>query len=303
MIIISSKPKPRNKSPDASPLLQNNTEAYLRSVVEKIAVPRHYTAEPANNTAIGHWIEQEFNNLGLQTFRQGRFANVVATAAGSFNDCSVLIGAHFDSVPRSPGADDNASAVAGMLAAARALVLLENPAVAFVAFNREEDDLLGSTDFVHSFLRRQKHKLRLVHVLEMIGYCDHSPGSQRVPPGLPIKLSDKADFLGIIANRYSNRYASSLIKTAENTVPSLPVKVLKVYFGLERYFPHLLRSDHTPFWREKIPALMWTDTSEFRNPHYHRPSDTPDTLDFHFLKLVSDLLISQVANYLTESAA
>jgi hypothetical protein len=73
---------------------------------------------------------------------------------------------------------------------------------------------------------------------------------------------------------------------------------LKVYLGIEKYFPVLGRSDHAPFWKAGLPALMWTDTSEFRNPHYHQTTDTPDTLDYAFLRRVTQLLVAAV---LTES--
>src|SRR5438270_7729772 len=76
--------------------------------------------------------------------------------------------------------------------------------------------------------------------------------------------------------------------------PELPVTGLKVRLGLEKHFPVLARSDHAPFWAEEIPALMWTDTSEFRNHNYHRHTDTPDTLDYAFLRNVTQLLTASV---------
>jgi hypothetical protein len=74
----------------------------------------------------------------------------------------------------------------------------------------------------------------------------------------------------------------------------LPVIGLKVRLGLEKYFPVLVRSDHAPFWAQGIPAVMWTDTSEFRNYNYHRHTDTPDTLDYTFLRAVTQLLTASV---------
>ena len=132
-------------------------------------------------------------------------------------------------------------------------------------------------------------------MLEMVGYCQHTPGSQDLPPGLPIKLGhDKGDFLAVIANRHSNSRLKPIIKCAATYVPDFPVLGLKVVFGLEKKFSDLRRSDHAPFWDKKIPAFMWTDTSEFRNPNYHMPSDTPDTLDYEFLQTVTQLLVAKV---------
>ncbi len=301
MLIRNSKPgQPCCLDAELAAVLSKNDPAYLKSVVKKISVPRHYISEKANNQAVGKWIEEEFKRLGLHTFRQGEFDNIVASTSENAAGSTVLIGAHFDSVPKSPGADDNASAVAGMLSAAKVLTTVGKLPVTFVAFNREEDGLLGSVDFVKNYLVPKQHNIQIAHVLEMIGYCDMTPGSQSVPPGLPIKLSDVADFIGIIMNKTSNKHASSLRKTAEKYVQDLPVKTLEVFFGMEKLFPHLLRSDHSPFWNANISALMWTDTSEFRNPHYHKPSDTPDTLDYNFMKKVTDLLVLHILRFLKQ---
>ena len=77
--------------------------------------------------------------------------------------------------------------------------------------------------------------------------------------------------------------------------PDLPVTSLRTFLGTERYFPQLWRSDHASFWDAQLPAVMWTDTSEFRNPHYHLPSDTPDTLDYPFLSEVTRLIAVNAA--------
>ena len=78
-------------------------------------------------------------------------------------------------------------------------------------------------------------------------------------------------------------------------MPRSSVIALKIYLGIERFFGHLLRSDHAPFWEAGIPAVMWTDTSEFRNPHYHRATDTPDTLDYDVLAQVTQLALARAA--------
>ena len=293
---------PTQKPAQDSALLDVITADYLQHVINKIAIPRHYFAEKYNNQAVGDWIEQEFVQHGLYTSRQGSYGNIVASFTPSLTAVRVLIGAHFDSVPHSPGADDNASAVAGMLAAAQALAQLDAPAVAFVAFNREEDGLLGSQEFVTEYLNTHLHALEVAHILEMIGYYSDAPHSQTAPEGLPIKISDKGDFIAVIANRYSNHLITSMMRAADTYVPDLSVKALKVFLGVEKFFPHLLRSDHAPFWHSKLPALMWTDTSEFRNPHYHQPTDTPDTLNYAFLQKVTALLTMQVAMHLEIAA-
>lgn len=112
----------------------------------------------------------------------------------------------------------------------------------------------------------------------MVGYASSAPGSQRVPAGLPVKIRDRGDFLGLLANRFSIELLISVLRHTATYTPRLPVTGLKVRLGLEKHFPGLARRDHAPFWAKEIPALMWTDTSEFRNFNYHLRSDTPDTL-------------------------
>jgi hypothetical protein len=99
-----------------------------------------------------------------------------------------------------------------------------------------------------------------------------------------------------LANRHSNAIAEKLIALAATYVPQFPVLALKMYLGVERFFGHFHRSDHAPFWHAGVPSIMWTDTSEFRNPHYHRDSDTPDTLDYEFLANVARLVLARAAS-------
>ncbi len=266
----------------------------LQQWVAELAFPRHFFAEQHANRQARGIVVREFQRLGLSPSLQGEATNVVATLGVPWEQCRVIVGAHYDSVPRTPGADDNASAVAGMLAVAKALQPLGPLPVAFVAFNQEEDGMVGSQQLVAELRARGGRQLVCAHVLEMIGYCSHEPGSQHLPVGLPIRVSNVGNFIGVIANRRSNAWVAPLVALAERRLPELPVKALKVFAGMERLFPHLLRSDHGPFWRAGLPALMWTDTAEFRNPHYHRPSDLPDTLDYQFMAQVATLLTYMV---------
>jgi len=264
----------------------------LREIVDVVAIPRHYEQEPENNRLTAHWIAGQLRSFGYETTFQGDYGNVVALAR---EGACILVGAHYDSVPGCPGADDNASAVAAMLTCAK--VLAEHAPgspVGFVSFNREEDGLLGSADFVEKVVAEKSMTVREAHILEMVGYCDHHPASQSIPPGLPIKVPDRGDFLGVLANQDSTALASAILQTANTYRPDVPVLSLKVYGGIETLVPVLGRSDHAPFWTAGIPAVLWTDTSEFRNHHYHRETDTPDTLDYDFLRAVTQILIATV---------
>ena len=243
-----------------------------------------------------HWLGEVFAASGYRVEQQGPYNNVLALPDKPPDvDEVILVGAHYDSVANCPGADDNGSAVAALLGCSAACSLWRPVLpIVFAAFNREEDGLLGSRDFVESYLPQAAFKVRCAHILEMVGYASSEPGSQRLPTGLPVKISDRGDFLGLLANGHSAKAMDFVLRQARTHVPELPVTGLNVKFGLEKYFPVLSRSDHAPFWGQKIPAIMWTDTSEFRNHNYHRETDTLDTLNYPFLRLVTQLLTACV---------
>ncbi|MBS1797902.1 MAG: M28 family peptidase [Acidobacteria bacterium] len=269
--------------------------AELRRKVEEIAIPRHFRFESENNRRIGEMIFSELDSFGYQTRFQGRFRNVLAHNRAAENAPAVLVGAHYDSVPNCPGADDNASAVAALLVAARLIAEIapEIP-VCFAAFNCEEDGLVGSTDFVVNFLPGSFLQISRVHILEMIGFATDAPDSQKMPPKLPVRAPAVGNFLGILGNRESHTMIDDALSLGKTYLPDFPLLGLKLYFGVEKLVPDLGRSDHYPFWQQKIPAVMWTDTSNFRNPHYHRRTDTPDTLDYSFMKKVTRLLLLNI---------
>jgi len=263
----------------------------LETLVREIAVPRSFQFERGVNRRIAEWIHDRLESYGLRTGFQGRYRNVVALTEAARERPAVLVGAHYDSVPRTPGADDNASAVAALLACARIVGrYFSDLPVGFVAFNCEEIGFRGSAEFAR-YCARGGLEVETVHVLEMLGYRDHRPGSQSKPPLLPVRLPSVGDFLGLVGNWRSRHPVERVLRTARTYLPHLPVLGLKVYFGLEALYPVLQRSDHASFWRRGIPALMWTDTSEYRNPNYHLQSDIPETLDYDFLEQVTRLLL------------
>ncbi len=273
-------------------VLNKLSEAELRASVKALAQPRNFEAEPEGNRASVEWLAAAFRDLGHTPFFQGRFRNLVVLPRRWKNRPLTLVGAHYDTVAGTPGADDNASALAAMLACARVLAELGgDPPVGFLAFNREEDGALGSGEMVEDLLSRSEYRIRIVHILEMIGYADDSPGSQIFPRGLPLRMPDRADFLALVGDRRSKADLVQTLTHAASYFPGLPVVGLRANFLLKKLFPLLLRSDHEPFWDARIPAIMWTDTAEFRNPHYHRASDKPETLNYGFLRQVTQLLL------------
>jgi Zn-dependent M28 family amino/carboxypeptidase len=200
----------------------------------------------------------------------------------------ILIAAHYDAVPGTPGADDNATGVAVLLEIAAALATspLKYP-VQLVAFDLEESGLLGSTAYAN-YLKTQKQSLRLMLSLEMLGYCDSSPNSEYYPPPLKYFYPNKANFIALVGNltaipdliRFNRSFKQSGTPCQWLSDPSKGKLIPQTGF-----------SDHRPFWELGYRAMMITDTAMLRNPHYHRSSDTIATLDLDFLDRVCKSLI------------
>jgi len=211
----------------------------------------------------------------------------------------LTVGAHLDSRPDTPGADDNASAVAALLEIARLVTSAElndgQLELELVAFDLEENGMLGGRE--HARLARQADiDLRGMISLEMLGYCDHTPGSQSLPRNLVGLYPDTGDFIAVIGNQNSTELIERFRIGAEQT-SGLPIETLQVPSNGEALQATRL-SDHSPFWDAGYPALMITDTSFLRNPHYHRPSDTLETLDMDFLHRVTEGCLQAVRHLL-----
>jgi peptidase M28-like protein len=278
-------------------ILREVSPERLRGLVEMLAFPRHYAREKRANRRARDLLLKHARSLGYAPTLQSRYDNIVFATHPFEDGPFVLLGAHYDSVPGTPGADDNASAVSVCLECARLIRAHNIGAAMFVLFNREEDGLLGSSEFVAHLADVPDRTVGEAHIFEMVGYRDRAPGTQRMPQGLPVLAGrNTGDFLALLANRSSNAIAEDLLGQAARYIPDTPVAALKVYLGLERAFEHLNRSDHAPFWQAGIPSLMWTDTSEFRNPHYHLASDTPDTLDYGFMADVTRLALARLGS-------
>lgn len=204
----------------------------------------------------------------------------------------ILIGAHYDTVPGSPGADDNATGVAVLLELARSIAAqpIRYP-VRCVAFDLEEYGLIGSTAYAQ-YLRQQQQAIRLMLSLEMLGYCDQTPNSQQYPPGLSYFYPSCGNFIALIGNWRSipdlMRLSQCIRRMGDVPCEWLPAGVRG------KLVPDTRRSDHAPFWDQGYQAIMVTDTANLRNPHYHRSSDRLATLDLEFLTRVCQGLIQGI---------
>ncbi len=227
--------------------------------------------------------------------------NVVAELSfGTHPSRHYLIGAHYDSVAGTVGADDNASAVAVLLETARELkARAENQRldlkVTFVAFALEEPPVYG-TRFMGSRVyaakaKREKLALDGMICLEMVGYTCREPGCQHYPfPLMFFGYPKEGNFIGIVGNFGSRPFSRKLVESFKQNV-QLPVVSLSVPFS-GWILPSVRLSDHASFWDAGFPAVMVTDSAFFRNPHYHLPSDTMEKLDLDFMaELVESLVL------------
>jgi hypothetical protein len=211
-----------------------------------------------------------------------KVANLIAAPPHAGTHPYYLIAAHYDSVPGTPGADDNASAVAVMLTLAERLREPPVP-LRFAAFTLEEPPAFmtrhqGSRAFVRA-AKRHGPKVKGAVVLEMVGYTapeQHYPFFLKWA-GYPAH----GDFIGVIGNWRSRPLARAIARGLRRN-PDLPVETLSVPFN-GWPLPATRLSDHASFWDAGWPALMVTDTAFMRNPNYHRPSDRIETLDFDFM--------------------
>lgn len=280
------------------------TAAYLLEVVTALAHGIGYRTyrdlDRLEKTA--HYIFEQFASFGCLMFRQpfsfsgNTYYNVIAEITGTHRPEEVLvIGAHYDTVRTTPGADDNASGVAGMLALARELSAAQTArTVRFSAFCLEEPPVyrtgnMGSYHYARSLHERQEQIAGMI-CLEMIGYFRDEDGSQHYPlPFMSAAFPKAGNYVAFVGNLGSRPFTT---RTAENfqAATYLPVVTLNappIMLGIDF-------SDHWSFHQFGYDALMVTDTAFYRNPNYHAPTDLPETLDYRRMANVVEGLAGAV---------
>lgn len=235
-----------------------------------------------------NYIKEVFRSYGYEPEEQiyyignGTFRNIIVTKDGKKKkDKVIIICAHYDSVWGSPGADDNASGVAGLLELAR-LIYKDNlnKTVKFIATTCEEPPFFMSQDMgsLHYAARAKKNKedIEAVLCLESIGFYSDKKKSQGYPLGLSPFYPDKGNFIGLASNMSSGRLLKK-IATEFRRASDFPLEYLiaPIFFAQAISF-----SDNWSFWRFGYKAVMVTDTAFYRNPYYHTQEDTPEKLNY-----------------------
>ena len=221
------------------------------------------------------YIEHALKSFATQEFTSGgRKVRNIETGSGD-----LVVGAHYDTVPGSPGADDNASGVAVLIELAR----LVPSGVRFVAFANEEAPYFLSPEmgsFVYA--RERGAKVRAMFSLEMLGYYSDALGSQNYPAPLSLFYPDRGDFIAFVGDLGARGLVRRSIESFRKHA-KFPSEGL----AAPSFIPGIAWSDHWSFRKHGTPAVMITDTAFYRYPHYHRASDTPDKLDYERMARVT----------------
>ena len=241
---------------------------------------------PENLDRVADYIHENFDPFAKtvkeQTYSAGDMTlRNVRALFGPNTDERIVVGAHYDVAGPYPGADDNASGVAGLLELGRLLANEKLPIkVELVSWPLEEPPYfytrkMGS--FVHAkSLKDQGINVRAMIALEMIGYFTDEPGSQSFPLSLlrPFYPST-GNFIAVVGKLFQRGLVKKIRESMKETSP-LPVESINA----PKLLPGIALSDHINYWWAGYPAVMITDTAMYRNPNYHGPFDTADTLDY-----------------------
>lgn len=305
----------KSQSVDATRL-----QAHVRVLSQEL-YPRSFD-QPAKLAAAASYVRTQFINVGAdvedQVFAtdEGRYRNIIARY-GPNDGPALIIGAHYDSygnelrgagfpggydvTTHTPGADDNASGVAGLIELARLLTAAPpRISVELVAYTLEEPphfrtEAMGSVQHARR-LRSSGRKVEVMISLEMIGYFSTQPHSQAYPlPGLALIYPDRGNFIGIVG-RIRDWSVTRKVKAAMLGASDLPVYSINTL----SFIPGVDFSDHSSYWSEGFSAVMVTDTAFYRNPHYHREGDTADRLDYERMTKVVQGVFAVIQSYGTE---
>lgn len=277
--------------PDPEVDIENlkSTVKYLTTVKQ----PRNHT-HPKSLKQCANYISQKLSSYGykpdaqLFTVRKKNYYNVIATVGPNQGE-RLIIGAHYDVCGNQAGADDNASGIAGLLEIARFAMQHKDALpyrVDFVAYSLEEPPFFGTKNmgsYVHAkSLKDAGIAIKGMICLEMIGFFSEQKNSQSYPLAiLNLFYPDTGDFITVASSFGNGSLSSQVTKNLKAT--DMNVEVFKAPSAL----PGIDFSDHRNYWHFGYPAVMVTDTAFYRNPHYHKQTDTMDTLNFTKMREVT----------------
>jgi hypothetical protein len=264
--------------------------ASLKRHIATIAAREHNVAHYDELEKVARYIEATLASLGYAVGRQEFLADgklvrnidVTVEPASEKSDPQVIVvGAHYDSAPGSPGANDNASGAAAVIELARLLRDLDatsDKRIRFALFVNEEPpyfrtEAMGSLNYARALARRNE-RVMAMYSLETIGFYSSEPGSQVYPAPFGLMFPDRGDFVAFVGLLGSRALVQETVRSfrAHTSFPTIG--------GVAPGFvPGIVWSDHWAFAEHGFQAVMITDTAPFRYPHYHRPSDTPDKVD------------------------
>jgi len=279
----------RSSTPNSSANPPAQLADRLRAHVAKLAgeIGERNVSRPRALHAAADYIRAEWTAQGYQVAAHSYQAegvlseNLEVTLPGKSKPNEIiLIGAHYDTVLGSPGANDNASGVAALLEISRKFAqLVPERSVHFVAFVNEEPPFfywgeMGSMIYAKA-ARARGDDIRLMVSLEMLGFYTDKPGSQSYPPLLRFFYPDRGNFIAFVSN-FSSRQALRQLVDAFRAHSDFPAESLATF----EFIPGVSWSDHLSFWRQGYPALMVTDTAFHRYAYYHTALDTPEKLNY-----------------------
>lgn len=283
---------------------QTNPDSLRKKVTHVVtAFPeRHYANEDALN-AVSEYIFSEFQEATTDvsyqeyTIASKKYRNVVARI-GNMDKPVIVIGAHYDVCDALPGADDNASGVVGIIEALHQLKGYSGDyCIEFVAYTLEEPPYFGTKNmgsYVHAkqLVESGRNIVGMVSV-EMIGYFSDEEGSQEYPFGIMRWFyGDRGDYILLTKKCFNGKFVRQFTRGFER---SKMIRTKKI--GAPKSLTGIDFSDHRNYWLLDINALMITDTSFYRNKNYHRPTDTPETLDYVRMARVVDALVATLLQF------
>jgi hypothetical protein len=297
-----------NKLPPGSP---GDLQRRLFQISETLSLEeRNLRNNPSGLSRAADFIEEFFSRSGFsvsrQTFQVDRFdchnLEAVPRDFCGLQEPHWILGAHYDSAPGTFGADDNISAVAILLETARLLMESENPPrnIRFVAYTNEEpphftNESMGSRVHAQS-CRKNGDNIQGMICLESLGYFTDKPGSQELPTlyGMPEETlaftrsrgidPTIGNYIAVVGDEQSASFLARFDDAfSRHPIPTLPLVM-----------PEMRLSEQLCYWDEGYPAIMLTDTALFRNPNYHKHTDTVETLDFQAMASITENLVSAI---------